>query len=99
MHWSCIPSKNLTTEPLPVVPVVSSYAVAVEPLVVKKSCCAPVSCVPLRCFPSCKKEQPLVLRSTPPAETEKRTDVAEVSAPDAVPVQVSATGPVAPVSQ
>ena len=56
--------------------------------------CAPLSCLPLRC---CKPSQPLVLRSTLPAETDKLTGVAKVSAPDAEPAQVSAKEPAAPV--
>ena len=106
MRLSCIPSKNLATEPLPVAP--AEPVTPAEPSVKKcSSCncapvrCAPVACAPVRCVPlSCwKASQPLVLRSTPPSETEKLTDAAKVSALCVIPYQVSATGPVARVSQ
>ena len=110
MRWPCVPSKK--SEPSPVVPSQVEPVVSVDPVVssepvvseapVKKCCsqlaCAPVACAPLSCLPlCCKASQPLVLRSTPPAETDKLTDVAKVSVPDVAPVQVSPTEPVAPV--
>ena len=58
--------------------------------------CVPVKCVPLRCW---KSSQPLVLRSTPPAENEKLTSVVGVSAPDATLVKAPATEAVSQVSQ
>ena len=109
MVWSCIPSKKSVSQLVasPVEPVVLVEPVVSE-VAVKKSCscncapcvpvrcapCAPLSCLPLRC---CKPSQPLVLRSTLPAETDKLTGVAKVSAPDAEPAQVSAKEPAAPV--
>lgn len=93
MRWSCIPSKNLATEPLPVVP--AEPVTPAEPSVKKcSSCnCAPVRCAPVRCVPLLcwKASQPLVLRSTPPSESEKLTTVVGVPAPDAEPVKASAT--------
>ena len=71
MPLSCIPSKNLASEPLPVAPVVSVEASVVP---VKKSISCNflyfISFVPRWCS---KPSQPLVLRSTPPAETNKLT--------------------------
>jgi len=97
MWLSCIPSKNLATEPMaspesvvPVVPVESS---------VKKVSCNCVACAPVTCLPLWKSSQPLVLRSTPPSESEKLTSVAGVSAPDAEPVKAPATEAVSLVSQ
>lgn len=100
MSWFCVPSKSLTS-----VPVTSSVEPAVSAVAVKKcsSCncapcapCAPVHCVPLSCW---KRSQPLVLRSTPPSETEKLTSVVGVSAPDAILVKAPATEAVSQVSQ
>ena len=107
MRWSCVPSKKLVAEPSPVVPEVvvkkcsSCNCAPCAPLAcapVRCACvpCAPLSCVPLRC---CKPSQPLVLRSTPPAETEKLTSVVGVSAPDATLVKAPATEAVSQVSQ
>ena len=108
MRWFCVPSKKLTS-----VPLTSSDPVApVEPVVAVKKCpckcapvacapCAPVACVPVKCVPRrCSKpSQPLVLRSTPPAENEKLTSVVGVSAPDATLVKAPATEAVSQVSQ
>ena len=106
MRWSCIPSKKLVAEPSPVVPEPSPVVPEVvvkkcsscncapcAPLAcapVRCACvpCAPLSCVPLRCW---KSSQPLVLRSTPPAETEKQSALSAASVPDAIPGQVSST--------
>ena len=66
MWLSCIPSRNLASEPLAVAPVVP--VVPVKKSVYISLCdtrfCVP--CVPVQC---CKKPQPPVLSSTPPDET------------------------------
>ena len=110
MKWFCLPSK--ASEPAaPVVgdPTPSENAsstqdqaapVAVPEAAAKKACCSPVACC-LPKFPVCRKScgQPLVLRSTPPSETEKTIPAVEVSAPVAVSDQASATGASASASQ
>lgn len=81
MPWFCVPSKTLVALPEPVAsPEPLTQVVSAEPtapleqvVLVKKSVCTPCSnscCMPLSC---CKKSQPLVLTSTPPAETKKST--------------------------
>ena len=104
MRWPCVPSKNsvskLVSSPEPVVPIASAEPVAsAEPLANKPPCCkaskpccacAPTQscCLPISYFRCCKASQPLVLRSTPPAESEKLT-AAEVSVPDDQPKEAS----------
>ena len=65
---------------------------ACAPLACAPVTCAPAAwCVPLKMGSCCKPSQPLVLRSTPPAETEKQSALAAASVPDAEPAQVSST--------
>ena len=79
---NCAPCAPLACAPVRCAPVACA-PVACAPLA-----CAPVRCVPLRCW---KSSQPLVLRSTPPAETEKQSALSAASVPDAIPGQVSST--------
>ena len=94
MKWFCVPTKksepsvpsgNASSKQVEVVPVKKAYSVA--------------GCLPK--FPICRNScgQPLVLRSTPPSETEKVIPAVEVSAPVAVSDQASATGASASASQ
>lgn len=82
------------------VPVAEVVAVAVPEAAAKKACCSPVACC-LPKFPVCRNPcgQALVLRSTPPSETEKVIPAVEVSAPVAVSDQASATEASASASQ
>ena len=62
---------------------------ACAPVVCAPVVCAPVSCLPLRLL--CKRSQPLVLRSIPPAQNENQTSVKAESVPDVLPGQASST--------
>ena len=94
------PSENVSsTQAAPVAEVVAAPVaalVAVPEAAAKKACCPSAACC-LPKFPICQK--PLVLRSTPPTETEKVIPAVEVSAPVAVSDQASATEASASVSQ
>ena len=98
------PSENVSsTQAAPVAEVVAAPVaalVAVPEAAAKKACCPSAACC-LPKFPICRKPcgQPLVLRSTPPTETEKVIPAVEVSAPVAVSDQASATEASASVSQ
>ena len=59
--------------------------------------CAPVTCLPLRLC--CKRPQPLVLRSIPPAQNENQKPVTAESVPDVLPGQASSTEASSQVSQ
>ena len=113
MKWFCLATK--TSEPsVPVVgdpapsdnasstqaAPVAEVAPVAEAVPVKKACCSSVACC-LPKFPVCRNPcgQALVLRSTPPSETEKVIPAVEVSAPVAVSDQASATGASASASQ
>jgi len=111
MKWFCLPTKT----PEPSVPVVGdpapsdnasstqaapvAEAVPVAEVAPLKKAYSVAYCLPK--FPVCRKPcgQALVLRSTPPSETEKVIPAVEVSAPVAVSDQASATEASASASQ
>ncbi len=106
MKWFCLPTKaSEASAPAVCDPPPSStegqsvpvpVAVPVPEAAAKKACCSSVAaCLPK--FPICRKS--LVLRSTPPTETEKVIPAVEVSAPVAVSDQASATEASASASQ
>ena len=95
MKWFCVPTKKSE----PSVPSVPSENASSKQVEVVPEAYSVASCLPK--FPICRNScgQPLVLRSTPPSETEKVIPAVEVSAPVAVSDQASATGASASASQ
>ena len=113
MKWFCLatkksePSVPVVGDPAPsdnasstqAAPVAEVAPVAQHEVAPVKKAYSVAYCLPK--FPVCRKPcgQALVLRSTPPSETEKVIPAVEVSAPVAVSVQASATEASASASQ
>ena len=90
--------KPVGVDPSPAPEVKKSCACASEPVRSEPVRCAPVACAcacaPVTCLPlrlCCKRPQPLVLRSIPPAQNENQKSVTVESVPDVLPGQASST--------